>query len=247
MPAPLYSLSPLTIAALLASLAAHGSVAMYVVNHEVPAPSAAAEVATSIEVETVAAADPVQPDIAPDVVPPPSPPALPTSAPPKEPQRVQSATLRPTPSESAPPSPADATAVMTAAAGDDSPHFAMVIGTAVTAPGGLTRAGGGAAPAPPVDGPLPSDGVDQLARLVTGPAPVYPTAARDDGIEADVPLDIVVDESGRVIDVRATRHIGSGLDESAAAAIRGYRFSPAMRGGRAVKVRMRWTVVFRLG
>ncbi len=250
------SLSPLAIAALLASLAAHASVAMYMVNHEASAPTAsAADVsAASIDVETVAIAEPAQPEVPAHVEPPPA------EAPPAA-NHVQSATTRPAPASvpvtaaapvtAAPPVPAAAAAAALAAQGDDSPHFAMVLGAGSAAPGGLTRAGGGAAPgsAPPPaasEGPFSADGVDKLAHLESGPAPAYPSDARDDGVEADVPLDIVVDENGRVTDVRPTRHLGYGLDESAAAAIRGYRFSPAMRGGRPVKVRMRWTVVFRL-
>jgi protein TonB len=242
---PLFTtLSPLTIAALLASLAAHASVAMYVVNHEAgsSSSSSAADVVTSIDVETIAVAEEAKPEVQPNVVPEAAPRPREAVAPTPDPAHVHAATLRQTPSESA---PAAAASVMVAPEADSSPTFAMVIGTAPVAPGGLTKAVGGDQPAPP-DAPLPSDGVDELAHLESGPAPSYPSAAKEEGFEAEVPLDIVVDESGRVIDVRATKHLGHGLDESAARAIRDYRFSPAKRGGRAVKVRMRWTVVFRL-
>jgi len=39
---------------------------------------------------------------------------------------------------------------------------------------------------------------------------------------------------------------GFGLDEAARQAVTRYRFSPALRDGRAVRVRMRWIVQFRL-
>jgi TonB family protein len=42
------------------------------------------------------------------------------------------------------------------------------------------------------------------------------------------------------------RRAGHGFDASALAAIRAYRFSPAEREGRRVRVRMPWTVQFRL-
>jgi outer membrane biosynthesis protein TonB len=45
---------------------------------------------------------------------------------------------------------------------------------------------------------------------------------------------------------RAGIRAGYGLDDAAARAIRDYRFSPAIRAGRPVAVRMRWTVQFRL-
>ena len=241
-PHPVTTVSPFALAALLASLAAHASVAMYVVNHEAGASSAADAVATSIDVEMVAVAEQAKPEVQPNVVPEAAPRPRDAVAPTPDPAHVHAATLRQPPTES---TPAAAASAMTAPEADTSPTFAMVIGTAPVAPGGLTKVGGGDRPAPP-DAPLPSDGVDQLAQLESGPAPSYPSSAKESGIEADVPLDIVVDESGRVTDVRATKHLGYGLDESAAQAIRGYRFTPAKRGGRAVKVRMRWTVVFRL-
>ena len=62
----------------------------------------------------------------------------------------------------------------------------------------------------------------------------------------DVPVDIVVDASGRVVSARAVIRTGYGLDDSAVRAIRDYRFSPALRAGLPVAVRMRWTVQFRL-
>ena len=45
----------------------------------------------------------------------------------------------------------------------------------------------------------------------------------------------------------ALRRAGYGLDEAALQAIRAYRFSPALRAGHPVRVRMRWTIQFRLG
>lgn len=111
-----------------------------------------------------------------------------------------------------------------------------------------------AAEAPPA-APGPSTGsgapiaeaqVDVPARLLTAPRIPYPPSARQAELEADVPLEIVVGEDGRVADARPLAHRGYGLDEAALAAIRTYRFSPALRAGHPVRVRMRWTVQFRL-
>jgi protein TonB len=88
--------------------------------------------------------------------------------------------------------------------------------------------------------------VDVPARLVAAAPLAYPPAARQAEIEADLPLDIVVDAWGRVVSARAVRPAGYGLDEAALRAIRGYRFSPALRSGRPVAVRARWTIQFRL-
>lgn len=91
--------------------------------------------------------------------------------------------------------------------------------------------------------------VDIRARLISARPLVYPAQARRSEIEADIALDIVVDGTGTVVSARAAGRdaTGYGLDEAALQAVRGYRFSPAMRAGRPVSVRMRWTVQFRLG
>jgi protein TonB len=88
--------------------------------------------------------------------------------------------------------------------------------------------------------------VDVPARLLAAAPLAYPPVARQAEIELDFPLEIIVAASGRVVSARAVSHAGYGLDEAALQGIRAYRFSPAMRAGRPVPVRMRWTVQFRL-
>lgn len=84
------------------------------------------------------------------------------------------------------------------------------------------------------------------ARLVASAPAAYPAAARAAGVEADVPVEIVVDAAGHVVDARPLAETGYGLDLAAVRAVRAYRFSPALREGRPVRVRMHWTVQFRL-
>ena len=88
--------------------------------------------------------------------------------------------------------------------------------------------------------------VQVAARLVQSVTAAYPTHARADEIEGDVEVEIVVDREGRVLEARVTRPAGHGLDEAALSAVRAYRFSPAQRAGRAVRVRMPWSIQFRL-
>ncbi len=88
--------------------------------------------------------------------------------------------------------------------------------------------------------------VNVPARLLSSSPLVYPPVARQAEIESDFPIEIVVDVDGRVVAARAVSRVGYGLDEAALRAIREYRFSPALRAGRPVRVRMRWTVQFRL-
>jgi TonB family protein len=88
--------------------------------------------------------------------------------------------------------------------------------------------------------------VQVAARLVQSMVAAYPVLARADEVEGDVGVEIVVDREGRVVDARVTRAAGHGFDEAALTAVRAYRFSPAQREGRAVRVRMPWSVQFRL-
>ena len=88
--------------------------------------------------------------------------------------------------------------------------------------------------------------VQVAARLVQSVVAAYPVHARADEVEGDVGVEIVVDREGRVVDARVTRPAGHGFDEAALVAVRSYRFSPAQREGHAVRVRMPWSVQFRL-
>lgn len=88
--------------------------------------------------------------------------------------------------------------------------------------------------------------VTTAATLVRSVNPAYPPNARDQGVEATALVEIVVDETGRVIQSRSLTHAGYGFDEAAEAALREYRFTPAKVGDRVVRVRMPWSVEFRL-
>ena len=96
------------------------------------------------------------------------------------------------------------------------------------------------------DAILPASGVHVPARLVSSVVASYPMGARADDVEGDVVVEVVLDRGGQVIDARVARPAGHGFDEAALSAIRRYRFSPAQRDGHAVRVRMPWTVQFRL-
>ncbi len=99
-------------------------------------------------------------------------------------------------------------------------------------------------PADDVD--APEESVDVPASLARGELPTYPEGARDRNVEADVGLELVVSREGTVESARGLRRVGFGLDEAALEAARKFRFTPATKRGRAVRVRVRWTVEFRL-
>lgn len=64
------------------------------------------------------------------------------------------------------------------------------------------------------------------------PQPAYPEAARADGISGKVRVEVTVDASGAVASARVISGLGHGLDESALAAARSAKFSPATKCGK---------------
>jgi len=130
---------------------------------------------------------------------------------------------------------------------DDTPRFTIAIGPSggVDAHGPVSAAG---TAAPHEDGAqvIPEQLVDTQARLVRGLAPSYPPDARADGVEGDVRLELVVGEAGGVESARVVRSVGHGLDEAALQAVRQFRFAAATKDGHAVRVRMGWSMQFRL-
>jgi TonB family protein len=145
----------------------------------------------------------------------------------------------------APPS-APAAAPDTLAAPPAPARFAMNLGSAAIATGGASSPRGSAGAPPRALEILSDASVASRARLVYGPPPPYPSDARAAEIEADVPLEIVVDARGTVVDARVTRPAGYGLDEAALRAARARNGRRARRGDHAVAVRMRWSMEFRL-
>lgn len=166
--------------------------------------------------------------------------------------------------DSEPASPPAAAPEVAAVAAPATPHFTMSLGSlappgatpssGAVATNGTGQSGGGTGDgegAGDHDGhdvahAAPETGVDAPAKIMFEPEPPYPAAAETAGIEAQVPVEIVVDATGAVRSSRALQHAGYGLDEAAVAGVRAYRFTAAKRGGHAVAVRMKWSVVFKL-
>jgi protein TonB len=94
-----------------------------------------------------------------------------------------------------------------------------------------------------------SDGCDEEAtrpRPLEMPQPAYTDEARTAAIEGRVRVRIEVDESGAVSNVEVLEGLGHGLDEAAVAAVRGARFEPSMRCGRAMAASFTIAVRFTL-
>jgi len=76
--------------------------------------------------------------------------------------------------------------------------------------------------------------------------PQFSAQAREANHQGTVAIQLIVDSQGFPQDVRVARRLGMGLDEEAVAAVRQYRFKPAMYEGHPVPVQMIIEVEFRL-
>jgi TonB family protein len=95
--------------------------------------------------------------------------------------------------------------------------------------------------------PANGGGVTSAPRPTYRPEPGYTPAARKAKIEGEVALSIVIDAQGNVTEVKQTSDpLGGGLDESAAATVRTWKFEPARRAGVPVAVKTRVKVTFKL-
>jgi TonB family protein len=129
------------------------------------------------------------------------------------------------------------------------PRFTMVLSSGTSGAGAAastTAASAGGSGDDDGSSTLAEKSVDTPARLQRGAAPNYPSEARAEGVEAEVKLELVVSATGVVENVRVVRRAGHGLDDAAVVAARQFRFSPAVKQGHAVRVRMSWSVEFRL-
>jgi len=83
-------------------------------------------------------------------------------------------------------------------------------------------------------------------RAIYEPDPEYSEEARKVKQQGTVVLTIVVDSSGHPRDVRVARSLGMGLDEKAIEAVQRWRFTPGVKDGAPVAVRVNIEVNFRL-
>jgi bla regulator protein blaR1 len=83
-------------------------------------------------------------------------------------------------------------------------------------------------------------------KLIFAPDPEYTEKARKAKYQGACVLALIVDEQGNPQRVLVVRHLGMGLDRKAVEAVRQYRFSPAMLGGKPVKVEVNIEVNFRI-
>jgi periplasmic protein TonB len=88
--------------------------------------------------------------------------------------------------------------------------------------------------------------VDQKARILEKPEPVYTQAARQNQINGAVALSVVLTASGQVTDIKVVAGLPDGLNESAIAAARLLKFTPATLDGRPVSMHIQLVYYFNL-
>ncbi len=93
--------------------------------------------------------------------------------------------------------------------------------------------------------------LEQAPRLLRQPSKLdlralYPEAARREGVEANVKVVLLVDESGAVREARVVEGGGAGFDAAVQQLARMLSFTPGTRAGSPVAVRYAWTFKFRL-
>lgn len=128
----------------------------------------------------------------------------------------------------------------TGAAGGMGNNRSLGVGTG-DGPGAGPGSGGGCC-----TGPFrPGNGVF-APHAIYDPEPEYSEEARKAKYSGIVVLSIVVDPAGLARDIHIARSLGMGLDEKAIEAVRKWRFSPGMRDGVPVAVRVNVEVSFHL-
>jgi TonB family protein len=96
------------------------------------------------------------------------------------------------------------------------------------------------------DAPYSELAVDTRAVALTPIDPPYPLQAQIDGVSGEVSMELIVSATGLVETVTLEKGRRADLDAAAITAIRRVRFSPAVRTGHPVRVRMAWKTKFQL-
>jgi len=133
----------------------------------------------------------------------------------------------------------------------------VLIGALVagTASGGQSAPGGHVGPTDVFNQPGSADlqplpraqhGVDEVARLLTVPTPVYSEEARRLNVTGEVVLEVKMAKSGEVRVLRVLSGIGHGLDQAAVDAVNHTRCRPAFKAGVPVDVIATIRVIFKL-
>jgi len=102
-------------------------------------------------------------------------------------------------------------------------------------------------PGPPPFKPAPLFKVARMPEVKTKIKPVYPAALRKDEIEGEVLLKVSIDRSGNILKIAVVSSDHDLFTEAAVAAVKGWRFSPAvLADGTPTDVVIEVPVIFQL-
>jgi protein TonB len=86
--------------------------------------------------------------------------------------------------------------------------------------------------------------IDQRPRPVHQVAGAYPSEMRARNVEGVVTLIFIVDDTGRVVNPRVEKSSHPQFEAPALAAVRQWKFEPAIKAGQRVSCRMRVPIRF---
>lgn len=89
--------------------------------------------------------------------------------------------------------------------------------------------------------------VTRFPKVLSEIKAIYPPEAKKAGIDGPVVMEILIDHTGKVREVKVISGPEYGLKESAIAAIKKFEFQPALRDSEPVAVKIRYTYRFKLG
>jgi protein TonB len=80
--------------------------------------------------------------------------------------------------------------------------------------------------------------VDEKPIPLKTPRPEFPDSLKNEGISGIVAISCIIDETGKVISALATKSTRSEFEKPALDAIQNWKFKPARKDGKPVKVRV---------
>lgn len=96
-----------------------------------------------------------------------------------------------------------------------------------------------------IDNLFPLDQVDTPPVLTERVDPQYPATAAERGIRGNVIVNVLISETGDVIDVKVIQGLPGGLSEETVKAVRQWKYKPAVKDGQTVKVWKRITITYK--
>jgi periplasmic protein TonB len=110
--------------------------------------------------------------------------------------------------------------------------------------GGHGRPGTGSGKSLEGDNAFEMVDIDQKPQAIFKKEPVYPSSMRGKKTDGFVSVVFIVDESGKVNNIRIEKSSERNFEKAAVDAIRAWKFEPGLKGGQHVACKMRQTIRF---